>query len=248
MKIIGIMTDNFRFFYDLVQALKERGERFISLDFDDHVPSNVGVIITTEAEKSKVRFHSVVAHDRPDFAIDVANAVLRGGKDLESLTIGIDPGSRPGVAVLGDGNVLFTDVVQSPEQVADAVDHILACYSHSLSVVRIGHGDRTNRNRTIKAVWGRVDWIEVVDETSTTTRSELPDVDAALRIATTQGHRLYTLPEINPTPGEIRDIQRLSRIESKGRITISFDLARAVAKGEVTLDDAIRAQEGKLRR
>jgi hypothetical protein len=247
MKIIGIMTDNFRFFYHVVQDLKERGEPFISLGFEDYVTSTVGVIITTEAERSKIRFHTVVADDRPDLAIDVARAILKGGKDLDSLIIGIDPGSRPGMAVLGDGKVLFTDIVQSPEQVADAIDHILECLPHSLSVVRIGHGDRTNRNRIIKAVWDRVDRIEVVDETSTTTRSELPDVDAALSIATSPGHRLSAPPEIRPTAGEVRDIQRLSRIESKGRFTISYDLAEAVARGELTLDEALKAQDEKIR-
>jgi len=248
MKIIGIVTDNFRFFYQLVQDLKERGEPFISLGFENHVPSAVGVIITTEAEETRVRFHTVVADDRPEQAIDVASAILKGGTDFESLIIGIDPGSRPGLAVLGDGKVLFTDIVQSPEQVADAVDHILACFIHSSSAVRIGHGDRTNRNRIIKAVWDRVDEVEIVDETSTTTRSDVPDVDAALSIGTSSGHKLSSPPEICPTAGEIRDIQRLSRIESRGRVTISSELAEAVARGELTLDGALKAQNEKIRR
>ncbi|MDD1769173.1 MAG: hypothetical protein LUQ55_04255 [Methanomassiliicoccales archaeon] len=247
MKIIGIMTDNFRFFYQIAQDLKERGEPFISLGFEDHVPSAVGVIVTTEAEETKVRFHTVVADDKPEQAIDVASAILKGGKYFESLIIGIDPGSRPGLAVLGDGKVLFTDIVQYPEQVADALDHILACFAHSSSLVRIGHGDRTNRNRIIKAVWNKVDEIEIVDETNTTTRSDVPDVDAALSIATSSGHRLSFPPEIRPTAGEVRDIQRLSRIESGGRVTISSELAEAVARGELTLDEALKAQDGRVR-
>jgi len=247
MKIIGIMTDNFRFFYQIAQDLKERGESFISLDFEDHIPSEVGVILTTEVEETRVRFHTVVADDEPERAIDVASAILKGGKDFESLIIGIDPGSRPGLAVLGDGRVLLTDIIQYPEQVADAVDHILSCFAHSDSVVRIGHGDRTNRNRIIKAVWDKVGAIEIVDETNTTTRSEVPDVDASLRIARSSGHRLSSPPEIRPTAGEIRDIQRLSRIESEGRVTISTELAEAVARGRLTLNEALKAQEERVR-
>ncbi|MGD0056733.1 MAG: hypothetical protein ABSB83_02625 [Methanomassiliicoccales archaeon] len=248
MKIIAIMTDNFRFFYQIVQDLKEKDEPFISLGFGDHVPPAVGVIITTEAEKTRITFPTVVADDDPYQAVDVASAILKGGKDFENLKIGIDPGSRPGLAVLGDGKVLFTDAVRSPEQVADTIDHVLVCFTHANSVVRIGHGDRTNRNRIIKAIWDKVDEVEIVDETNTTTRSDTPDVDAALSIATSSGHRLSSPPEISPTAGEIRDIQRLSRIESGGRVTISSLLAKAVARGELTLDGAIRAQSKKVRR
>ena len=45
------MTKNFRFFYELVQLLKEQKEPFVALDFDDDVPDNVGVIITTREER-----------------------------------------------------------------------------------------------------------------------------------------------------------------------------------------------------
>lgn len=248
MKTIGVMTDDFRFFYELVKELKGRGQPFLSLGLNDPIPSSVGVVITTESEKGMVRFHSVVADDRAKHAVDVALGRLQGGKDFACLTIGIDPGSRPGIAVLGDGCVLLTDVIASPEQVADAVANVLSCFSHSNSVVKIGHGDRTNRNRIIRAVWYSVGAVEVVDETSTTRRTQAPDVDAALSIATSSGRRILSPPEICPTQGEIRDIQRLSRIESEGRVTISADLAESVAKGDLTLQEAVEAQSRKLRR
>jgi hypothetical protein len=47
---------------------------------------------------------------------------------------------------------------------------------------------------------------------------------------------------INPTEGEVKDIQRLSRIESGGKITISKELAKKVAKGKLSLKDAMRKQ------
>jgi len=43
----------------------------------------------------------------------------------------------------------------------------------------------------------------------------------------------------------VRDIQRLSRIESQGAITISSSLARKVALGTLTLNEAIEKQERK---
>jgi hypothetical protein len=44
---------------------------------------------------------------------------------------------------------------------------------------------------------------------------------------------------MEPTDGELREIQRKSRIKSQGRITISSELAKKVALGELTLAEAI---------
>ncbi len=109
-------------------------------------------------------------------------------------------------------------------------------------IARVGHGDRTNRNRVIKAIWNTVDDVEIVDERNTTRRTEEPDADAAISIAMAPGFRMPFPPEIEPTPGELRDIQRISRIESGGRMTISADLAEMVAKGELTLPEALTVQ------
>ena len=44
---------------------------------------------------------------------------------------------------------------------------------------------------------------------------------------------------MNPTDGD-KEIQRQSRIQSLGNLTISTELARRVACGELSLDEAIR--------
>ncbi|MDP6856210.1 MAG: hypothetical protein QGH13_01600, partial [Candidatus Thalassarchaeaceae archaeon] len=49
---------------------------------------------------------------------------------------------------------------------------------------------------------------------------------------------------VRPTNGEIRDIQRRSRKESGGRATIPSNLARAVAVGQLTINDAIKSHIG----
>ncbi len=47
MRIIGVMTEDFQFYYRLVRRLKERDEPFVSLGFEDALPYNIGAIITT---------------------------------------------------------------------------------------------------------------------------------------------------------------------------------------------------------
>jgi hypothetical protein len=245
MRVIGIMTKNFRFFYELVQLMREHREPFVSLDFDDQVPDTVGVVITTREERPLVRFSKVIATDRPDLALDMARSQLKGRESFRTLVAGIDPGSRPGLAIIGDGRVLVAETVGSPERVADEIDRYRRCFRHERLIARVGHGDRTNRNRVIRSIWNSVDDVEVVDETNTTRRTEEPDADAAVSIALGSGYRMPFPPEVRPTPGEVRDIQRLSRIESGGRMTISSDLAESVAKGELSLPEALRAQGRK---
>jgi len=45
---------------------------------------------------------------------------------------------------------------------------------------------------------------------------------------------------LNPTEGDLKEIQRQSRIMSLGNLTISTELARLVACGELSMEDAIK--------
>jgi hypothetical protein len=51
---------------------------------------------------------------------------------------------------------------------------------------------------------------------------------------------------VNPTSGEIREVQRLSRSMSGGRVTISQRLAQAVAVGRLSMEEAIGRQLQRL--
>lgn len=247
MKVIGIFTEDFRFFYEVVQRLKERGEAFVSLGKEGKVPPSVGVVITTSAEKHKVHFPKVVDHPDPQTAIDLAKCMLAGGVHYRTIIVGIDPGKSTGIAVFGEGKLLSVDTASSPERVPEAVVRLLSCLKYDRSLARIGHGDPTRRDRIIRAIWDAMDEVEMVDETGTSARSDRSDIDAAKRIAMTRGERVKTSPKVRPTPGELRDIQRLSRIESEGTVTISSDLASQVAIGEISMPQAVQSQRKKPR-
>jgi len=247
MKIIGLMTEDFRFFYETVRALKRREEPFVSLGFDDVVPQAVGVIITTPEERERVGFPRVVARRESEEAIDLANCMLRGGQHFEKVIVGIDPGIRIGTVIMGDGRTLLARVYSSPEGLSDSLTRLVRSLEPRELVIRVGHGDRTRRDRIIRRLWPLGAEIEVVDETSTTRRTEHPDIDAAIAIALSQGTSVRSPPIIEPTPGEIRDIKRLSRIESKGRMTIDSELAGRVARGEISLSEAVQLQDEKVR-
>ena len=50
-----------------------------------------------------------------------------------------------------------------------------------------------------------------------------------------------------PTPGEVKEVQRLSRRVSGGQVTISQPLAQSVAVGRLSMEEAIGRQLQRLR-
>ncbi len=241
-KVLGVLTEDFRLYHDMVAALKARGLPFVSLSFARRIPETVGAVLTSAAEAPRVRSSHVVVVDDVENAIARALQVVKGKTDWQELLIGVDPGREPGVAVLGDGDVLDTRLAASPEAVRDHVRAALQMFPAKQVRVRVGHGDPTNRNRILNALAADRLRVEIVDEAGTTHRTPQPDLDAAVDIARTPGVRVEPPFEVRPTPGEVREIQRRSRLQSGGQVTISAGLADAVARGDLTLDGAIERQ------
>ena len=128
MKTLGIYTKDFSLYYDLIKTLKKRKISYVSLSSIDHIPSKIGVILTSNNELHDVKSKKVIAadaYDNVDHAVDLALQMLIG-KDLYSkLFIGIDPGDQPGIAVVGDGILLQKSNAQDPEKVLSVVKRIL---------------------------------------------------------------------------------------------------------------------------
>ncbi len=243
MKHIGLLTQDARTYYEMLEVLRGRKLKFLSLEFMEPIPANIGVVISTLEERDRVQFDFVIIESDPEAAVSMALKTLSGNRDLDDLMIGIDPGAKPGVAAVGDGVVLEKLLAKSPEAVGDIVDRIIRERPFSRLKIRIGNGDRINRNRIFNRLWDDGHSVEIVDESNTTPQSRTPDEDAAVEIALTQGYRPDRRLRIDPCPGEIRNIQRLSRLESSGSITVSKNLAARVAGGHISLREAIELQK-----
>jgi hypothetical protein len=252
LKTIGLLTQDFAVSYELVRVLKEHDLAFASLAFGEPIPASVGVILTTPEEAGRVAFPRVVLY-RGDAqqAVDLALERLQGKPGYATVVIGVDPGERPGVAVFGDGRLLRVEQVPMPEMVVDVVARAIEALVAEQFVVRVGHGGGTLRDRILNELLrsdrASIASIEVVDETSTTPM-QLPgegsDIAAAKAIAMAQGAEVRRVVEVRPSEGEVRDVQRKSRIASGGTVTISRELAKDVASGKLSLDEAIARQRG----
>jgi hypothetical protein len=241
-KLIGVFTRDFKFFYRARRILKSRGIPFVGISIQEEVPEEVGVLITSTNEVEDVDFHPKVACETIEEAIGRALCILAGKTEFDWLTLGIDPGPKPGIAALGDGVMLEARIASSPEHVAEIVNELVRVYAPKNARIRIGHGDPLNRNRIINSLLDQGHQVEIADEKGTTTKAGNPDLEAAKQIATTRGIPVRERLPLVTTARQLKEIQRQSRIASDNRITISTSLAREVAVGRITLEEALKRQ------
>ncbi len=280
MKRLGVLTRDFRVLHELVRRLNSRGILYRVLDDRDPIPADVGAVLTSWKDflqREDPRLEQRDLHGRrasaifvpkdlavvsvrlddegeEDYsrAIEQALRALSGVETYRRLIVGIDPGDHPGIAFLGDGLVVHTGHVSSPDEVIGHLRSFLSSFPTKECVIRVGHGARLHRNRILNDL---VDLqvedvrIEVADETGTTpTMNRKPsshvtrDIQAAIGIALTRGRPVERKVRLDVRPGEVAEIQRNSRIQSEGELTVSRALAVEVAKGVLTLEQAIQRQ------
>jgi len=250
MKTLGVFTKDFSLYYDLLKTLKKRKIPYVSLSSIDHIPSKIGVILTSNSELHDFKSQKVIAADAYDtvnHAVDLALQLMIG-KDLYSkVFIGIDPGDKPGIAVVGDDILLQKINVETPEKVVIEVKRILREYPSIETLIRIGHGSILTRNRIINSLIPLEIPIEIVDETKTTPSQQigrpLRDGEAAAAIALLAGGKVQKQLPLEPTKGEIRNIQERSRKLTGGKFSISEKTAKEVLEGKISLKEAIELEK-----
>ncbi len=244
MKVIGILTCDFSLYYELIRELRKRGIPFTSLTFDSRIPKNVKVVLTSTDEASTVPFAKVVSVDTSNkvgLAKAVSHAVdraLASMKGFTKLIVGIDPGKNPGVVLVSEGQVLQTAIARNPEDVGRIVTEFEDAFG-PITSIRIGNGDPTDRNRTINQLVKTGHVVDIVDESGTTGAGDSTDIDSAFKIATRcrTVEKISNPVEVEPTLGELKNLQRLSRLKTKGKRSISLSQASRVAMGEEDLEE-----------
>ncbi|WP_135853073.1 hypothetical protein [Halorussus salinus] len=246
---VVVATENFELYHGVVNELRDRGVTFTTVEPGDPLPDRATVLIRAEDDErfeadaderdgtDAPNVETVVADpENPRRAVDEALARLRGGEGRT--IVGIDPGTRPGIAVLSGDVVVaafhvpLADVAETVRrEVADAVD----------PVVRIGDGARLQGAQLVRELEEVT--VELVDETGTTPylgtgARGMGDVLAAVNIARLEGERVEGR-EIEPTAGELQVIQNKSRERADDNREIDEELARRVAAGDLTLDEAM---------
>ncbi len=245
--MIGVLTADFVLYHDLLQALHRRNVPFVSLSFDEPVPPSVEVVVTTEQEQPTAASATVICRQPGqdmDALIDAALVALHRKSATAEIIIGVDPGATPGIAIFDEGRALRRCTSASPAAAVDLIRSFVEKWSERDITIRVGHGARLTRNRIINMLLDLDVPIEIVDETSTTPPNTHDDIQAATAIALSPGTPVERRLSVEPKDGEIREVQRRSRIASED-VTISKTLAKQVLQGKIGMDAAIEAQRKK---
>lgn len=238
--MIVVATADFEVYHGVVTELRDRDATFTTVEPGDPLPDGTSVVVRapTDDEPTTADDVTVVVAEpeAPRRAVDAALSAGRVGSGRR--VIGIDPGERPGVAVLDGEDVVAAfqvPLADVPALVAreleDAID----------PVVRIGDGARLRGSRLIESLEDVR--VELVDETGTTphlgtgTRG-MGDVLAAVNIARRAGEPVVAR-EVEPTAGELTAIKTAARERSADNRAISGPLARRVATGELSIEEAL---------
>ena len=237
--MIGLLTENFLLYYELVSLLRKRNIPFVSLTFKNEIPPNVDVIITSFKEKNRINFDRIIpcsTNMKLNEIIDKAIFTMYGGKDL---IFGIDPGKNIGVAIFSNEKLIRSFVANTPEEAAACINTLFDYSGVENATIKIGNGARIIRNRIINLLQNPKMKIEIVDENDVVKVKD--DEKAAMHIAMMNGKEVRGRMDIEPKEGEIKEMQRISRIKGRN-ITISRELAKKVLIGEISLDEAIEKQ------
>ena len=243
--MIVVATEDFEVYHGVVNELRDRGVTFTTIEPGDEWPERVEVAVVAADETVEVPDGVPVVEADPDDprgAVESAVATLRGSEGRT--VVGIDPGERPGIAVLHGEMVVAAfqvpaaqagDVVRA--EVEDATDPL----------VRIGDGARLVGARIIDDIEAVP--VELVDESGTTPylgagARGMGDVLAAVNIARQEGEEIASRT-IEPTAGELQRIKDRSREASETNRAIDELLARRVAVGDLTIAEALAEHRGE---
>ncbi|MFB6218733.1 MAG: hypothetical protein ABEH77_06075 [Halobacteriaceae archaeon] len=231
--MIVVATADFEVYHEVVDELRARGATFTTVEPGDPLPEGARAVVTGDDDVSADVPVVRAAPGHPRRAVEEALGRGDGGRTV----VGIDPGDRPGIAVLSGGRVVAAFQVPAVE-VAETVRAELDCVVDP--VVRVGDGARLVGARIVEEL--EDPRVELVDETGTTPHlgrgaRGMGDVLAAVNIARTEGEPIEERA-VEPTAGELRRIKERSR-ELSGDRSIPEALARRVAAGELTIEEAL---------
>lgn len=166
MHRLGIFTSDFRFYHDAVKLLKEWSLPFESLESRESVPGDVLAVLTSERDEFEVEKQVRGANALQALRRSLPRLV--GKTVFARIVIGIDPGPKPGVAVVCDGVVSEALEISALSVLPDYISGVLADYPYIDLFAMVGNGDKPNRDVIVESMRKLGVRVIIVDERSTT--------------------------------------------------------------------------------
>lgn len=161
-------------YYTIINALKSLGLQFDSVSPEEAASINSPLVITTEQEMNLVGKKNMLLDSELDEEPALVKAkILRSITGIyqdDQLVIGIDPGSRIGIAVFYLQKEIESQVVTSVRKSIHLISALLDGVESRKKIVRVGYGDRVMANQIASKLYERFGnqiIIELVNEHGT---------------------------------------------------------------------------------
>jgi hypothetical protein len=182
MSRLGVFTFDFRFYYNVIHLLKHWKIPFTSIDSTLDIPDDIPVILSSIGDED-INYQQIKTKE-PISAIRKAMPYLLEKRAFQCTYIGIDPGPKPGVAVLSDRILIEAFEVSDISTVGVEISKIKRDYLTDLMIIRIGNGDMPNREKILTQLYSLNLPINIVDENGTSKPHKTHDnILSAARIA-----------------------------------------------------------------
>lgn len=197
MRTIKVVTGDGNAYYDIVSRLKKTHLKFSSVPRGQSGELPDDVVITSRAELPELGRGAVAIEDLDDdpMVMEGQLLALQVVASRRELLIGIDPGSRIGVAVFYGGAELGSVAASSVEDSVHSIVNLVQKVPWVSVAIKVGGGEPKSSFRLVRMLRERLPRgvsIEVVDESRTSRRGEtgaMRDQRAAARIAFRKGRR-----------------------------------------------------------
>ena len=172
MTRVGIYTHDFKFYHDVIRDLKRWNLPFFSITDLYSIPVDVNVILSSINDTFTLP-GQIKARNSIE-GIRKCLPMLLNLEEFNKIIIGIDPGPKPGVAVMGDGVLLEAWECPVIANIRESIIRIIEDYSYRYVMIKIGNGDRPNRDLIIKHLKNLAPMI-IVNEENTSTPHKIHD-------------------------------------------------------------------------
>ncbi len=255
---VTIATRNPKTYYLLIRILKALNLEFVTCTPDSCLANDSKVVVTTEGESVKTTNGTVISvEEEPDpviTSVRIICAYLNISAPKEAI-IGVDPGMRFGVALVIDGNVIYTKTLTSPPSAANLAKklarHIETAFPESKLSFRLGTGSRLYGALFLRSLGNlkKDTKIELVDEKHTTIpNGYTKDQLSAILISGRSGRPLSPDDSrLTTKRGYVRSLRNLVRRLSDNKRSMTVKEARNVLQGELSLDEFIDSASRKQR-
>ncbi len=252
---IALATVKPKTFYIAVKILNRLGLSFRSCTPEERFCKEARFVITT-ADEAGTLDHSrtLIIDDVPDETITSLDVMIRhlSAETPREIIIGVDPGLHNGLAVLVDGNTVFSRVLASPidtsNLIVKLVFHAMKRYPQSTTTVRIGNGSKLYSTLLLRQLKMSLPDFqpELVDERYTTFQGGyFKDQFSAELIALRPGHPAQDMDLlIESKRGFIRGLQHLFAWMTDKKGELSIESARMILHDEISLAAALAEFHG----